>query len=325
MEKMTTEQVMESPIKKELDDLKRLIRNGRQLGKHALGRVTDDPAPWDVKDSDGLINRQVALCAYSHLMDLWDGDRTKLQKFTGKNQSHWNYQLLGTTLQMSDFEGFRVKKYRKEQRTSEYFVVTLLEALKAHGIGFDFDHFFQVMGCFRWRVIAKPWKGCEAHDWWMDGPLPESIGVDYPAPWQIANDFGSKDSELIERLDGMQEYVDDWNPCRVENLGVNAYELPSDEIINDQTVGTWCFTGVDDPSPKDDIFNEAALNHYKEKASKLSLEVSQARQALENLREHHRFEMEMMKDMHGAEIAALSKPKEVRLMINPATGEIQQL
>ena len=72
-------------------------------------------------------------------------------------------------------------------------------------------------------------------------------------------------------------------------------------------------------------FNEAALNHYKEKASKLSLELSQARQALENLREHHRFEMEMMKDMHGAEIAALSKPKEVRLMINPGTGEIEQL
>ena len=128
------------------------------------------------------INRQVALAIYSDLEYNYRTPKHRLEELTGKSQVYWNFQILGTTA-----EGGQ-GKVRTEQVTTDYFIASLLNALKDQGISLDWKRLGFYLEQARWRVIAEP-ADREKRGQWRDECRERGIehGINYPAPWHVAN------------------------------------------------------------------------------------------------------------------------------------------
>ena len=277
--KMSVEEVASSDLLVKLEELQQSVGAASLIGRHRLGNPEGE-WPWDQIDSIGRINRQVALAVYSNLLDFWGGKRDKAQivKYTGKIPSHWNFQLLGTQKELYDDPKYHLKRERIEQRTTNYFVVTLLTALKEEGISFDWDHFADVMASCRFRVISKPWNSdVRATDAWEESGVRDNIGVDYPAPWDIAMRFGEERAELDhDEMAEIREVIS-FYPCRIENLGVKSFLLSDDDIQGDKKISRWCLKGIGEPkSVEGPAAGSIQLKQAEAQIMKLSLDLAKA-------------------------------------------------
>ena len=335
--KMSPEEVASSEILKKLKEVHESVADACQIGKHKLG--DGEPLPWDHFDSEGLINRQVALAVYSNLIDFWGGKRDKIEDYTGKKASHWNFQLLGTQRDLMDQPEYHMMRTRVEQRTTNYFVVSLLHALKQHGISFDWDQFEEVMASYRFRVISKPWNSdMGATVAWEESGVRDLIGVDYPAPWDIAMKFGRdhevsiqsmSQNELTGEAEMQVEPATNFMPCRIENLGVKSYLLSEHDIQGDPKISRWCLKGIGEPkSVEGPQAGGIALKQAEAQIIKLSMDLAKA---MEKINEQEMMLQQLVGDADDLQkqyrimAEKRRKPFEVRLSIDPMTGKIKQL
>ena len=335
--KMSPEEVGSSDILKKLKEVQEAVADACQIGKHKLGNA--DPMDWGQFDSEGLINRPVALAVYSNLLDFWGGKRDKIEDYTGKKASHWNFQLLGTQRDLMDHPEYHLMRTRVEQRTTNYFVVTLLHALKQHGISFDWDQFEEVMASYRFRVISKPWNSdMGATVRWEESGVRDLIGVDYPAPWDIAMEFGHDIEVSISHLvqnpltfegEMQEEPATNFMPCRIENLGVKSYLLSEHDIQGDPKISRWCLKGIGEPkSVEGPEAGGIALKQAEAQIMNLSMDLAKA---MEKIKEQERQMRMIVEDADALQHQyrmmeeKRRKPFEVQLSIDPMTGKIKQL
>lgn len=168
------------------------------------------------------INRQVALAIIADLEYNFRKRKHEIQELTGKSAVYWNFQILGTTI-ISDDES---RKFRQEQKTTDYFMATTVNHLHAHGVELNWKRLGFYLEQARWRVIAEPADKAKREVWTQQcGGECVEPGINYPAPWHVANWAG-------EQVDGMEDMLildySDYkqstkNPGRIKRLDIACY------------------------------------------------------------------------------------------------------
>lgn len=144
------------------------------------------------------VHRQVALAIYCDMTYNWGLRGAEAQKHeTGKSSTYWNFTLLGQTKRAAVGT-----TYRREQKTSRLFVVKLLNRLEERGTAVLWDQLGFYLHSCRYRVIAEP-SNKEMREEWRDHCRKHGIeeGVNYPAPWAVANFAGKLHPEVPDRAE----------------------------------------------------------------------------------------------------------------------------
>ena len=144
------------------------------------------------------VHRQVALAIYCDMTYNWGlrgGEAHEHE--TGYSSTYWNFTLLGQTKRSNLGSG---NKYRREQKTSRLFVVKLLNRLEERGTTVLWDKLGFNLHSARYRVIAEP-SNREMREEWREYCRKHHIveGVDYPAPWSVANFAGDFVTPVVDR------------------------------------------------------------------------------------------------------------------------------
>ena len=160
--------------------------------KTMISRFSKDSLPFtkddsNIKEVHFAINRQVALAVISDLEYNFRKTPRQIDELTGKSPVYWNFSLLGTTTEGSS------GKMREEQKTSDYFIASLLNSLEDHAIELDWKRLAFYLEAARYRVIAIP-ADREKRAEWQDLCRKEGLdpGINYPAPWHVANWCGER-------------------------------------------------------------------------------------------------------------------------------------
>lgn len=167
------------------------------------------------------INRQVALAIISDLEYNFRKRKEEIHMLTGKSPVYWNFQILGTT---STVENGR--KVREEQKTSDYFMATTLNALHDNGVELDWGKLGFTLEQARWRVIAEPADVEKREQWRLQcGGECVEPGINYPAPWHVSNWAGEQalgtEDLLILGFSGYKETT--VNPGRIKRLDIACF------------------------------------------------------------------------------------------------------
>lgn len=192
--------------------------------------------PWGTDDPtrlEAIVNRQVALAI---LVDLEYCQRISWVEikdvYTGKSAAHWNFHLLGVTEKLD-----KAKSYRKEAKTSDLFVITILNKLHEQRLAVDWDKLEEALKRGRYRVHAIPAELKRATAWARTN---HRDGIDYPCPWDVANRCGHEDKNptaLSAQLAGKYGWPRPIvSPCRIKRVDI-AYH-----------VGVQCGSSVKYPS-----------------------------------------------------------------------------
>ena len=142
------------------------------------------------------VHRQVALAIYCDLTYNWGLKGGAAHEHeTGYSSTYWNFTLLGQTKR-----GPGGSKYRREQKTSRLFVIKLLNRLEERGTTVLWDKLGFNLHSARYRVIAEP-SNRQMREEWRDYCRKHHIveGVDYPAPWTVANFAGEFVTPVVDR------------------------------------------------------------------------------------------------------------------------------
>ena len=160
--------------------------------KTLLSRINNGRLPLtnndsNIKEVHFAINRQVALAVISDLEYNFRKTPGEVQELTGKSPVYWNFSILGTTIEGS------AGKMRDEQKTSDFFIASMLNALQHHGIDLDWKRLAFYLEAARYRVIAIPADKDKRVEW-QDLCRKEGLdpGINYPAPWHVANWCGER-------------------------------------------------------------------------------------------------------------------------------------
>ena len=113
---------------------------------------------------------------------------------TGYSSTYWNFTLLGQTKRQPWW------KYRREQKTSRLFVIKLLNRLEERGTTVLWKELGFNLHSARYRVIAEP-SNREMREEWREYCRKHHIveGVNYPAPWDVANFAGEFVTPVVDR------------------------------------------------------------------------------------------------------------------------------
>lgn len=144
------------------------------------------------------MHRQVALAIYCDMTYNWGLKGGEAHEHeTGYSSTYWNFILLGQTKKT-----LKGSKYRREQKTSRLFVVKLLNRLEERGTTVLWDKLGFNLHSARYRVIAEP-SNKKMRQEWREYCRKHHIeeGVDYPAPWDVANFAGEFDAGVSNRGD----------------------------------------------------------------------------------------------------------------------------
>ena len=176
----------------------------------------------DKKREELAINRQVALAILSDLEYNFRKQRSEISILTSKSAVYWNFMLLGTTVKK---DGGR--KVREEQKTSDYFIATTLNALEEHDVKLDWKKLGFILEQARWRVIAEPADVEKREQWRLQcGGECVEPGINYPAPWHVANWAGDQvlgtEDLLILGFSGYKETTQ--NPGRIKRLDIACFQ-----------------------------------------------------------------------------------------------------
>ena len=180
--------------------------------------------PWGTDDPtrlEAIVNRQVALAI---LVDLEYCQRIPWVEikhvYTGKSAAHWNFHLLGVTEKLDGG-----KSYRNEAKTSDLFVITILNKLHEQRLAVDWDKLEEALKRGRYRVHAIPAELKRATAWARTN---HKDGIDYPCPWDVANRCGHEDknpTELSAQLAGKYGWPRPIvSPCRIKRVDI-AYHV----------------------------------------------------------------------------------------------------
>lgn len=191
-----------------------------------------------VKWEREAINRQVALAIISDLEYNHRLPKHDIKTLTGKSQVYWNFQILGTTQKRKDD-----RSYRKEQVTTDYFVATLLNSLEHAGVQVDWKRLGFYLEQTRWRVIAEPADKGRRSEWReivedfvyeQERGRPDAWGgLDYAAPWHVANFSGKRNVEEEYRTIEFDNEGHALDPYEMLFLGGKSFEDMSWEEVAD--------------------------------------------------------------------------------------------
>lgn len=188
----------------------------------------------DKKREEMAINRQVALAILSDMEYNLRLNKDQVEEYTGKSQVYWNFLILGHTV-MSEDEKRRV---REEQKTTDYVLAVTLNTLKSKGVEIKWARLGFYLEQARFRVISEPAENRvppkERHlrteskrDIWRMQCGGECVepGLEYPAPWHVANWAGDRvpgnDEMLILDWEGYKEVT--MKPGRVKRLDIACF------------------------------------------------------------------------------------------------------
>lgn len=182
------------------------------------GWTTSLPWPSDEpKKVQAMINRQVALAVLVSLERCHSIPWTEIETvYTGKSQAHWNFTLLGTTKKLDDR-----RAYRTEAPTSDLFVISVLNQLKAAGLTMDWAQLEEYLRHGRFRVQAVPAQHDRAREW---AAANNQEGLHYPPPWDVANRNGVPDknpTEVTAHLAGKYGWPRPISePCKIKRVDI---------------------------------------------------------------------------------------------------------
>ena len=136
---------------------------------------------------------------------------------------------------------------REEQKTSDYFIASLLNSLQFHGVGLDWKRLAFYLEAARYRVIAIPadkGKRAEFADICRDEGI--EVGINYPAPWDVANWCGERitmeEQQVMLNIPAIADLT--ISPGRIKRLDVACFGpdgarvtvMGEDEFLNRPTV-----------------------------------------------------------------------------------------
>lgn len=188
----------------------------------------------DRKREEMAINRQVALAILSDMEYNFRLNKDQVEEYTGKSQVYWNFLILGHTI-ASDDEKRRV---RTEQKTTDYVLAVTLNTLKSKGVEVEWGKLAFYLEQARYRVISEPAEirvppkerhlrtESKREIWRMQcGGECVEPGLEYPAPWHVANWAGDRipgnDEMLILDWAGYKDVT--LKPGRVKRLDIACF------------------------------------------------------------------------------------------------------
>lgn len=205
---------------------KRYVEWRTELLKETMSTMPfwEEGEPKEV--AERRINRQVALAIVCDLEYNFHKNKKEIETLTGKSQVYWNFQILGKTVKTDDG-----RKERREQAITDVFIATMLNKLNAitrpgAPVDIDWRELRERLQWERWRVISVPslyrldWERfCETNQ--------IEKGIDYPAPWHVANWAGRYNDELAEGVAVMLgcewEELKTYEPGRIKRLTIACY------------------------------------------------------------------------------------------------------
>ena len=185
----------------------------------------------DLEREQLAVNRQVALAIVSDLEYNFRKSGNDIHYLTGKSNVYWNFQVLGTTVKHDG------GKHRVEQKTSNYFLASTLNWLAENGVSLDLKRLGFYLMSARWRVIAEPaeirvpkeeaGKRVSMREQFRLQCGREGIeaGVNYPAPWHVANWCGIHEEPAEDRrIEDWRDYKDTTqHPGRIRRLDIACF------------------------------------------------------------------------------------------------------
>ena len=177
------------------------------------------------------INRQVALAIVADLEYNFRKSGRDIHDLTGKSNVYWNFQILGTTVEHP------AGKVRVEQKTTDYFIASTLNYLTENGVKLDLKRLGFYLESVRWRVIAEPAEiRVPKEERGKRVPMREKFraqcafegieaGVNYPAPWHVANWCGEHEGAPADRpIDNWRVYRETTShPGRIRRLDIACF------------------------------------------------------------------------------------------------------
>ena len=75
---------------------------------------------------------------------------------TRSRQSHWNFMLLGSKVEVPTGEPSVIYEVRKQREFTPYFLVKMIYRLQLHKIEIDWAEIRKLKAGSRWRVLSHP-------------------------------------------------------------------------------------------------------------------------------------------------------------------------